>query len=485
MVKGSGRKERERAGEPASDDAQERSAPELRGADFTDELVHHRLHEIDHIGCQAYLVALAAWQRGLQVRFHYDPGQCGPRFSHLEQAGFRGEFFTIRDDERSHGFCRVMGDATSTRSSALCEHKPYTKAALAKAGIRVPHGVAIQPGRLEAAEEFLWSRPEGARFLLKPVAGTLARGVLRNLGADAVRSHLPALSQPMLLEEFITGTEYRVYVTGEEVVAAMQLRPASVVGDGVHTIGQLVDQKAALRRRHAMYRDYPLMQLDDAAQAYLASRGRGADDIPDAGERVYLTDESSIAAGGEMVDANTSLPDETRTVAVQAARALGLPNTGLDLLVTEAETGSRTVVLEANQNPYIRTCALPMPGAYERVDNRIAESVVDHYFPESRDNRRHPRASFDFNAVCRALHSGVLADVTLPVIGPDWEYRRLRIPADQAEQTAVERIHSARLRHSLHVQLVRRNSGELLVDGVGPPQRWERFIESLEGVSGG
>ena len=49
-----------------------------------------------------------------------------------------------------------------------------------------------------------------------------------------------AHDQTILLEEFITGKEYRFLVMGDEVVGILHRVPANVIGDGILTIEQLV-----------------------------------------------------------------------------------------------------------------------------------------------------------------------------------------------------------------------------------------------------
>ncbi len=465
---------RAKFGAPAQTAA--RSQP---SADFADELMRLRLEEIQHEGRNAFLLALAAWQRGLRVTFHYEMASHCARFAHLPFSGHRGEFLTVSDGRRRYTFYRVLSDRTSREASATCESKPDTKVAMKQAGIDVPAGLVIDPSQLAAAEGFLTARPNG-RFLLKPVAGTLGRGVLRNLGNAETRAKLKALDQPMLLEEFLTGTEFRVYATGDRIVKVLLRRPASVEGDGSRTVRQLVARKAALRRAHPIYRNDPLV-LDGAAEAFLAARGYGVDQVPAAGERVYLSDIPGTQYGGDFVDGLAQFPEVAADIARRATAALKLAHAGIDLLVVEGvrQERPRVVVFEVNQNPYIDHEPLPFPGVYTGGTNRIAESIIDHYFPQSVNQTRHRRGTFDFNTVCRMLRTGAVGEVTLPVLGQGWVHRRAIIPALGVEQSFIDQIHHARLRLGIHLQLVRSKTSDIVVDGVAPEARWAAFDEQV------
>lgn len=452
-------------------------AGQVRSANLADSVLRRRLHAILHLGANAYLMALAAWQRGLQVTFHYEMASHCPRFAHLALAGYRGELFTVSDGRDRHTFFRTMGDRTTRESSAACEFKPHTKAILTKAGVAVAPGVVVAPGKQDEAEAFLAEDPS-RRYLLKPVNGTLGRGVLRNLSAAEARHHLKTITQPMLLEAFATGIEYRVYVTAGRVIAALIRRPASVEGDGHHSVRELVARKAAARRCHPVYRDDPIT-LEDSELAFLAAHGYAPNDVPPLGTRVYLSNVPSQHAGGDMIDGLEQLPSLAAKQAVTATRALGLPNAGLDMIVAEqehqaaAEGGGapRCVVLEVNQNPYLRLLSIPMPGVFETAHNRVPESIIDDYFPGSVRRHRFTGASFDFNAICHVLASGTVSNVSLPVLEKHWVHERVVIPAVHVDQALIHQLQQVRLRYGLYLQLLKSETGDVTLDWVGPDAR--------------
>ena len=63
--------------------------------------------------------------------------------------------------------------------------------------------------------------------------------------AEAAYAKASAAHPAVIVEEFIPGLDYRVLVIDGRVVAAAELRPALVTGDGVSTIRQLIDQANA------------------------------------------------------------------------------------------------------------------------------------------------------------------------------------------------------------------------------------------------
>lgn len=51
----------------------------------------------------------------------------------------------------------------------------------------------------------------------------------------------------VMVEDYLVGTEYRFFVLGDETLAVLLRVPANVVGDGVHSVAELVAMKMIIR----------------------------------------------------------------------------------------------------------------------------------------------------------------------------------------------------------------------------------------------
>lgn len=447
---------------------------------FDDPLLYHHASRCDPVNLNAYLVALAAWQRGLEVVFHYEVVSKCERFARLPAQGYRGELFSVSDGTSTHYFCRSQGDGTTREASALCEDKHATKARLREHGIDVPAGIKVTATHPSRVDAFL-SRYPSQRFILKPLSGTLGRGVHRQLTAKDVTRLLPTLTGEHLLEESIEGPEYRIHVVDGRCVAALQRVAANIVGDGRQTLATLMERKQTHRARHPVYRESPL-PAQALMHAFLAEHGHHLNEVPEQGERVWLSDIPSFTAGGELVDVTSSLPAHVAALVVRVQAALGLPNTGLDLIVQHpGNHNERIVILEANQNPYIHPDAIAFPGVHPGGGNRIAEALIDTYFPASADTTRHPRASFDMRAVVQTLQSATVGEVALPVIGPGWVHQRISLAAVQVGDQTRSRLQRLIFSLGIHAQLIQRDTGDLLIDVIAPKTRLTAFMQHLQG----
>ncbi|MFX7866200.1 cyanophycin synthetase, partial [Acinetobacter baumannii] len=53
----------------------------------------------------------------------------------------------------------------------------------------------------------------------------------------------------VMVEKFLPGGDYRLLVIGDKLIAAARRDPPHVIGDGVHTVKQLVDKVNADPKR--------------------------------------------------------------------------------------------------------------------------------------------------------------------------------------------------------------------------------------------
>lgn len=443
-------------------------------ADFNDPLLCVMAYRCNGTTINGYLMALAAWQRGLHVVFHAGLAGKSARFGYFHGGGQNGELLSVSDGTRTHYFHRTLGDMTSRAVSERVTDKHRTKQVLLAHGIDVPDGIVVSRADTAQVADFL-ARHRDRRFILKPLTGTQGEGVQRNLAPGDVLAGIARTDgTPQVLEEFVSGVQYRCNVVGSACVGAYEIRPANVLGDGHSSIAQLVEHKHN-QCNHRPLHPEGVITLGEAERAFLARQGHTETHVPTAGTRIQLSDIPDSSHGADSLDALPDLPDSAAQAAIRACAALEIPNAGLDIIVSH--DGLRTVVLEANQNAMLRGNVFPRVG--RSPGNRVAEAIIDHYFPESQDNPRLTAASFDFPAVCRALQSGAIAAVALPVLGPGWAHERLAVPAAQVNADTAQRLRATMQHFGIHGYLLNTGTGELLLDAVAPGECYGRFLDYL------
>jgi D-alanine-D-alanine ligase-like ATP-grasp enzyme len=162
-----------------------------------------------------------------------------------------------------------------------------------------------------------------------------------------------------------------VVVIDHAVVAAAVRRPATIVGDGTHTVAELITAQS--RRRAAATGGESTIPLDDLTIETVRASGLGLDDVVEDGRQLRVRRTANLHTGGTIHDVTDVLHPALADAAVRASEVLDLPVTGLDLLVPAVD-GEDYVVIEANERP----------GLANHEPQPAAERFVDLLFPETR-----------------------------------------------------------------------------------------------------
>jgi hypothetical protein len=239
-----------------------------------------------------------------------------------------------------------QNDATA---STLATDKYLANALLQRAGVATLGGRyfflhdrhrALRPPGHERSDALDYLAALGGRAFAKPLTGSrgdFARVVDGGAALAAYLDEVARIYDSVLIQPVAAGREYRVFVIDGEVLYSARKRPPYVIGDGLHTLRDL------LRDHDRALRDIGLSDTgtDDAA----------FDEVPAAGELREIEGRMNLSAGGAMTmdDAGAA----AITAAVAATRALGLRLGAVDLFAGP-ENRDDVRVIEVNSNPAIR-----------------------------------------------------------------------------------------------------------------------------------
>ncbi|MEH0975014.1 N-acetylglutaminylglutamine synthetase [Micromonospora sp. CPCC 205546] len=267
-----------------------------------------------------------------------------------------------------------LSELTSAVAMSRCDDKRVTRRILTEAGLSVPRGRTATGDDGDTA--FL---AEVGRAVVKPARGEQGNGItvgVRTAEALAAAVELAARFCPdVLIEEMRAGEDLRVVVIDHEVVAAAVRRPASITGDGVHDIAELIERQS--RRRAAATGGESRIPLDDMTRDVLAEAGHELHDVLPEGQVLAVRRTANLHTGGTIHDVTAELHPSIAEACVAASRALDIPVTGLDLLVGAPDRPEH-VFIEANERP----------GLANHEPQPTAERFVDLLFPGTRAPQR-------------------------------------------------------------------------------------------------
>ena len=278
---------------------------------------------------------------------------------------------------------------TSAVAEAIAQDKELTKQLLHAAGVAVP------TGRPVADEDDAWAAAQeiGLPVVVKPQDGNQGKGISVNLNSEEQvrKAYQVAVSffDDIMVERYLPGHDWRLLVIGDKLIAAARRDPPLVVGDGTHTVRQLVDiVNSDPRRSDGHATSLTKIRFDEIALARLAEQGYTADSVPERGVRVVLRNNANLSTGGTATDVTDDVHPELAAAAVAAAQTVGLDIAGIDVVCDtmlkplEDQGGG---IVEVNAAPGLRMHLDPSFGK----GRPVGEAIVGMMYPDG-DNGRIP-----------------------------------------------------------------------------------------------
>lgn len=311
----------------------------------------------------------------------------------LREAIKRGVSFEIMDRKENfirmekNGNIQYVKQATKTSldnyaSVLAMENKLVTKKILEEHGIRVPKGDEYTNAETAKSN---YMRFRNTPIVIKPNQTNFGTGItileenMDELTFQRAVDIAFEYDSTILIEEFITGKEYRFFLIGDEVAGILHRVPANVTGDGIKSIQELVRTKNEDPLRGKGYHT-PLekIQLGEAEAMFLHAQHKCFDYIPTYGETVYLRENSNISTGGDSIDFTDEIPDSYKQIAIKAAQALNVSITGLDMIITNFEkeaSDDNYAIIELNFNPAIHIHCRPFKGENRKLNEKLMNAL--------------------------------------------------------------------------------------------------------------
>jgi len=287
---------------------------------------------------------------------------------------------------------RIQATITSeTRHIAVeiaCD-KEDTHHLLNDLGLPVPQQEMVYSER----QAVRMARRIGYPVVVKPLNANHGRGVSINLNSDEevedgfrfAREN--GSSRAVLVESFITGFDHRMLVVNGELVAVAKRVPGHVVGDGKHTIEELVDiVNQDPRRGIGHEKVLTRLEFDEKAMAHLEEKDYTKETVLEDGEILYLRSTANLSTGGTAIDLTDVVHPDNRAMAVRAIQAVGLDVGGVDFLTDDISQSYKEMggaIVEVNAAPGFRMHVAPSEGK----PRDVAGAVMDMLFPESTPSR--------------------------------------------------------------------------------------------------
>jgi cyanophycin synthetase len=285
---------------------------------------------------------------------------------------------------------RIRATITSDTNLIAVEtadNKYLTSLMLLDAGIPVPE--TIQTDTI--AEILDFHKKIQKPIVIKPSEGYLGKKLAVNLKTEdeIIKAFNIAreFEELVLAQPHINGKSYRLLIIDYKFVAATELTPAYITGDGGSTIKQLIGLlNAEPERQYGDKGKLTKIEIDDDTEKIITDKGYSLDSILNNGEQLYLKISGNMKLGGFATDVTTLVHPFNIFLAERAAQVIGLNVAGIDIIAPELNTPINEnggVVIEVNAAPDFRMHLNPTYGEKRNV----AKNLVDMLFPPKSKTR--------------------------------------------------------------------------------------------------
>lgn len=264
-----------------------------------------------------------------------------------------------------------LTSSTPNTSTLITRDKYLTTRYLQSAGLPVPaNRLTRSLGQaLRAAQDI------GYPVVIKPVDQGNATGVFVDLRTgddlrakfDIVANMSTTHRNTVIVEQFIQGRDYRATIVNDSVIAVSERIYPRIIGDGAHTIRELIDIENTNPRRgtnpSSVYRK---IAVDDEVLANLTQLASSLDDIPPPGREIVLKQSGHRRDGALHIDVTGTVHPANAALLRTAAKVVDLDIAGIDLIATDIarpilEIGG--AIIEINENPAFNLQLFPGAGS--------------------------------------------------------------------------------------------------------------------------
>lgn len=247
-------------------------------------------------------------------------------------------------------------DKTSNITAGLVRNKLNTSSVLNLAGFPVPQSfVVTNLNELYDMSKFL-----GFPVVIKPIdldGGVGVRAGLKNQeDLNKAFDHAKKYSKNIMVQKHIPGKDYRIQVFNGEAYWAIERQVCSVIGDGYKTVKELIDNENLNRGKGSKNEFLVKIDLNDETIDLLKENNLDINSVPKKNCVVILKRSANVTNGGVPVPVLENAHQDNLTLAIDAAKIVGLDLAGIDLICEDISISwkkSIAAICEVNAQPQL------------------------------------------------------------------------------------------------------------------------------------
>ena len=241
---------------------------------------------------------------------------------------------------------------------------------LEKAHVPTPHVRTVRTERaaLKAFNEL--EKP----VIIKPRAGSRGRHTTTNIRTEAelIKAYKLAhmIAPSLVVEEHLFGSVYRATVINNKLVGFFRADPPQVVGDGVHTIRELISEKNTHRNKDLLGE----IEINEDLTSFIGRYGHTRDSVLAKEMKLDLSAKTGRFYGGYTKEMLPEIHPKLHEYFERAGIAVEASIVGFDLIIPDPTIDPDTQkwgIIECNSLPFIDLHYFPLEGTPINVATHI------------------------------------------------------------------------------------------------------------------
>ncbi|MCX7955176.1 MAG: Mur ligase family protein [Bacteroidales bacterium] len=282
------------------------------------------------------------------------------------------------------GCYRKLIRATLTQNAGYLaiektDDKYYTQQLLQELSIPVPDSILAK--NINDVLNFFHEKQ--CAIVIKPCKGYRGKKVSVNLKDEhsIIKAYIWTYSYDpeVLVQEYIKGNTYRILVINNKVVAASQLIPPFIIGDGKSTIQELIDKlNNDPLREYGDKGKLTKVEIDEDTLKILELNNYNLSSILPENEKIFLKNTGNMRSGATSIDVTENVHPFNCFIAERIAGVFNLDVAGIDIISEDIskplyENDAR--VLEINAAPDFRMHINPTIGESRPVQKYFIDTL--------------------------------------------------------------------------------------------------------------
>lgn len=228
----------------------------------------------------------------------------------------------------------------------------------------------------------------GFPLVVKPRLGSLSKHITCDIRSEAGLKKAIQIARiinpEFIVEKFVKGDTHRITLVDHKAAAICMREAPNVVGDGIHTVADLIKTKNEHPWRGEVHqKNFTLHKIGagESARAFLAKQGLAMESILPAGIKIYLHNKIILKCGADIHDKTNEVHPDNIALFQKISRLCGASLIGLDFIcqdISRSHHQQKCAVLEANSLPYIDMHHYPITGKPRNIASLVMDCVLEN-----------------------------------------------------------------------------------------------------------